>query len=314
MRPAIASRSTALAAVLLALSACAAPRAAKEPWPSAAPSAARKAFLWEVTRADAPDRPLYLTGSIHAGRPGQFTFPPAFERAIGRAEALVVEVDPRKAEGPGLQRLALQVGLYQPPDSLSAHLDDKTRALLPAALERVGLTPQAVDGVRPWMLAATLGVMELQRAGYDAKGGVDALLLARFHAPKEIVELETAEAQVRLLAGLPEALQVLMLRDSLGSGATTALSLAQIASAWEGGNPNALASTVFEHASDAELAPMYQAVFFDRNVTMTDKLAALAGAPKVHLAVVGAGHLVGEQGILALLAARGLQVRQLEWE
>jgi uncharacterized protein YbaP (TraB family) len=312
MRPCFVNRLAAAAAMLLALAACAAPRELR---PSASRASTPKAFLWEVTRPDAPDRPLYLTGSIHAGRPEQFKFPPAFERAIARAEALVVEVDPSKVELAEIQQLSLQLGLYRPPEtSLSAHLDEKTRALLPSALERIGLTPEAVEGLRPWMLAVTVSVIELQRAGYDAKAGIDALLLARFSAPKEVVELETAAAQVRLLAGLPERIQVLMLQDALHSGATAAISLAQIAAAWEGGNPDALASTMFARASDPELAPMYQAVFYDRNRAMTDKLAALAGAPKVHLAVVGAGHLVGEHGILAVLAARGLRVRQLERE
>lgn len=317
MRPHSSSRLLALCAALLSLTACAARQAASPPAPAppvAARPAAPKAFLWEVTRPDEPDRPLYLTGSIHAGRPGQFAFPPAFERVIARAEALVLEVDPREAERPELQRLTLQLGLYQPPESLSGRLDPKTRALLPAALGRIGLTPQSVDGLRPWMLAATLAVIELQRAGYDAKGGIDALLHARFGPPRAVVALETAEGQLRTLADLPEPVQHLMLRDALESGPATALSLAQIASAWEGGNPDALASTMFERAKDPELAPMYEAVFYARNRTMAEKLAPLAGAPRIHLAVVGAGHVVGEQGVLALLAARGLRVRQLDRE
>lgn len=304
-----------VATAVLALCACATPRGGAEPRPSLAGASRPKAFLWEVTRPEAPDRPLYLTGSIHVGRPEQFKFAPAFERAIARAEALVVEVDPSKVEPAEIRQLTVELGLYRPPEgTLSAHLDEKTRALLPPALERAGLSPQAVERLRPWMLAMALSVIELQRAGYDSKGGIDSLLLARFAAPKEVVELETAAAQVQMLAGLSDRIQLLMLRDALDAGPMVAVSVAEAAAAWEGGNPDALASAMFSRSKDPELAPMRQAVIYDRNRAMTDKLADLAGAPKVHLAVVGAGHLVGEQGILAALARKGLRVRQLDRE
>lgn len=102
--------------------------------------------------------------------------------------------------------------------------------------------------------------------------------------------------------------------QQLTLGATLAVTLAQGAAAWEAGNPDALVSTVLAGASDPALAPLYQTLFYDRNRLMTDKIAGLVGAPKVHLAVVGAGHLVGEQGILAALARQGLRVRQLQRE
>lgn len=314
MRPRIV-KGLLVAAAVLAFCGCTTPRGGGEPRQPAAGVLRPKAFLWEVTRPEAPDRPLYLTGSIHVGRPEQFQFAPAFERAIARARVLVVEVDPRKVEPAEVQRLTLELGLYHPPEgTLSAHLDEKTRALLPPALERVGLTPQAVERLRPWMLATALSVIELQRAGYDSKGGIDSLLLARFSAPKEVVELETAAAQVQMLAGVPDRIQVLMLRDALDSGPLVPVAVAEAAAAWEGGNPDALASAMFSRSKDPDLAPMRQAVIYDRNRAMTDKLAPLAGAPEVHLAVVGAAHLVGEEGILAALARKGLRVRQLDRE
>ncbi len=67
--------SSVLAAPLLAvLLACAGAKAERSPLtpavlqPAAIPE--RRAFLWEITRSDIPDRPLYLTGSVHVGQPG----------------------------------------------------------------------------------------------------------------------------------------------------------------------------------------------------------------------------------------------------
>jgi len=302
----------ALAAALLALSACAGSAAGKQPWPAPRP-AEPKAFLWEITKPGAAGQPLYLTGSIHAGQPGQFTFPPAFEGVIARAEALVVEVDPAAAASPGMQQAMMAQGLYAPPDRLSAHLDPKTLALLPEGLARVGLKPEAVERLRPWMLAITLSVLELQKAGYDPAGGIDALLVERFRG-RELVPLETPEAQLAMLAGLPDRVQSLMVREAIEGSGTAAVALAQIAAAWQGGNPEGLASALFERADDPELAPMYEAVFHARNRAMSERLAPLVGGPKLHLAVVGAGHVVGPKGLLALLEAKGFRVRQVERE
>jgi hypothetical protein len=314
MHPRPGLRPAAAAAALLVLSACAAPQAAKQPWPAGAGGPGPRAFLWEVTRPDGAGKPLYLTGSVHVGRPGQFVFPPAFERVIGKADVLVLEIDPRAMESDAVQGLVFGLGTYRPPDGLAIRLDEKTRALLPAGLARNGLTPQAVAQLRPWVLAVTLGMMELQRAGYDPRGGIDGLLFARFQASREVRELETAEQQLRMLAGLPEQVQLLMLRDVLEGGETLGASLARIGAAWERGDAAAVEAATFERADDPELAALYEAIFFARNRAMAAQLAAFAGGPRVVLAAVGAGHVVGPKGVLALLEARGLVVRQLDPE
>ena len=90
--------------------------------------------------------------------------------------------------------------------------------------------------------------------------------------------------------------------------------MATVATAWEGGNPDALAHVLFERAEDPTYKPFYEALFYTRNRQMTDKVAAMLDQPETHFVVVGAGHLVGEEGILSLLARRGFQVRQLPRE
>ena len=44
---------------------------------------------------------------------------------------------------------------------------------------------------------------------------------------------------------------------------------------------------------------------------MADKIAALASGPEHALIVIGAGHLAGQNNVLDLLKAKGLQVRRL---
>ncbi|MET0403617.1 MAG: TraB/GumN family protein [Cystobacter sp.] len=309
-------RSFRLPSLLVALlaTACATPPA--RPPTSAAPAAQRLAFLWEVTKPDAPDRPLYLTGSVHLGKPGQFVFPPSMEAALARSQALVVELDPDKAgaDSARMQKLVLELGTYPPSDGLSAHLSEKTRTLLPGVLERTGFPPMAAERMRPWLLYVTLSVLEIQREGYSEEGGIDRMLLTKSRPSKRIVELETVESQLRALAELPEPVQDFMLREQLEQSSVTGDLLTRIATAWEEGHPDAMATLILEEQDNPTYQPFYEALFFKRNRQMAEQLTTMLDAPETHFAVVGAGHLVGSQGILALLEQKGLKVRQLPRE
>lgn len=310
-------RPTRLLLALLALlgTACATTSTqAPEATPRSAAVAEQRAFLWEVTRPDAPDKRLYLTGSVHLGRPGQFVFPPSLEAALARSQALVVELDPDKADPAKTQQLVLGLGIFTPPDGLSAHLSAETKALLPEALKQAGLPPAAAERMRPWLLSITLSMLDMQKAGYSEAGGIDRMLLEKARGTQRIVELETVDEQMRMLAGLPDAVQDVMLREQLQQSSQTAASMASVATAWEGGNPDALANVLFERADDPTFRPFYEALFFTRNRRMADQLVVMFDQPGTHFAVVGAGHLVGEEGILALLTRKGFQVRQLPRE
>lgn len=309
-------RPARLALLAVALAACAAPRtAAPPPAPAAAPRPIAKAFLWEVTRPGQPDRPLYLTGSMHLARPGAFALPPSFEAALARADALVVEIDVTKAGGQAeAVRLVQSLGLYRPPRTLSAALDPETRALLSVALARHGLTGAAVEPLRPWVVGMMLEVLEAKRIGLEPKQGLEWLLLERVRGRKEVAELETEEGQVRALAGIPEPVQVTMLRQILQQEPRLAELTDEMAAAWRGGDLAVVERIALEGADDPATAAALEAILFARNRTMADAIAPLVGGPKVHLVVIGAAHLVGDRGLLALLSARGLQVRQLPRE
>ncbi len=282
------------------------------PAPGAGAAAPSHAFLWEVTRPGVPERPLYLAGSVHVGQPRQFVFPPSMEAAFERAGTLVVEVDDASADKEEMQALVAGLGVLPPEDSLSAHLRPETRQLLPDVLPRLGLDAASVERLRPWLLAVSLIGLEMQKAGYSERGGIDRLLLDRARGSKKtIVSLETAESQLRLFAALPDDVQDLMLRDQLKQSGLVPVALARMATAWEGGNPDAMADVVFERADDPVFRPLYETLFYQRNRRMADRLVTLAGKPDVHFVVVGAAHLVGDQGLPTLLAQRGFEVRQM---
>ncbi len=224
---------------------------------------------------------------------------------------LVVELD---SASPELKqqavRLTQRLGTYQPPDHLSAHLSKETEALLAPALARIGLPRQNVEPLRPWLLAMMITVVELQRAGYDPEYGIDRLLLGWARNRKRVVALETVEEQLGTFAGLPDAQQERFLQATLREASGAGEQVVQLFAAWRAGDTAAIESAAFKESGDPVYAPVYEALLYARNVAMAEKIGAVVTSSESHVAV-GAAHLVGPRGILALLRQKGFTVRQV---
>ena len=72
-----------------------------------------------------------------------------------------------------------------------------------------------------------------------------------------------------------------------------------------------LAALMFEGVDENAVAPLFAELIDRRNAEMSARIDALLAHPGVLFVAVGGGHLVGEGGIPARLAARGWQVRQV---
>ncbi|WP_342377881.1 TraB/GumN family protein [Myxococcus stipitatus] len=268
------------------------------------------AFLWEVK--DSRGGVAYLVGSIHMGKPGDLALPAAMEAAFTKSEVLAVEVDTTRTDPTEMQKLVRELGTFPEGQGLSQRLDPSTRALLDRAATRLGISAQGLERLRPWLAGLLLNNLEFQAAGYQQGHGVDRAFLDRAHGiQKQVLELETADGQLRMLAGTPDKLQDLMLRDQLRREQGPAEIVEALTSAWKAGDADGMASLLLEGAKDTTYRPVYERVFFERNVQMAHKLEALLTEPRVHLVVVGAGHVVGPEGIVALLQKKGHTVRQL---
>ena len=270
------------------------------------------AFLWEVKDGQGRGGTAYLVGSIHMGKTGDLALPPSMEAAFAKSDALVVEVDVNKVDATAMQKLALELGRLPDGQRLSQRLDPVTMRLLGNAAQRMGLALSNLEPLRPWLVGMVLSVTELQQAGYQQGEGVDRAFLARAHdAGKSIVELETAEGQLRMLAGTPDTLQDLMLRDQLRRSTDAGAALDQLVAAWKAGDADGMAALVLEGSEDPTYRPVYERIYFERNAQMATRVDALLAEPRTHFIVVGAGHVVGPKGLVALLQQQGHTVRQL---
>jgi len=304
-----------LLALLLTGCAASAPArpTATPPASIAAPAPAeRPLFLFTVEREGRPTS--YLHGSVHVLKQQGDGSEPAIDRAFEEADALVVEVDIEKVDQQALQALTLQLAMYPPDDDLTQHLSPEAWQQLLPMLEKLGLPASGAQRMRPWFLSITVAMLGLQAEGYSGEAGVDRRYLSSAHGapePHPVIELETAEQQLQTLAGLPEQVQLLMLEDALLKVDDNAYSESMF-DAWYAGDIEGMAAVLFKPLrAEPRLEPLYEALFFARNRSMTERLVQLLEQDRSYFVVVGAGHLAGPGSIPELLRSRGYRVEQV---
>lgn len=277
-------------------------------------AAAQPLFLWHATRGEAE---VWLLGSVHVGAADFYPLDPRIEAAFAGADTLACEIDltdPGKAAQASL--LAMQHGSYPAGETLQDHLSEETWQALAAHLEAQGLPMTMFERFKPSMAAIMLGMMEMQRAGLDPDQGIDRHLLARARADSlPVVDLETVEQQIEAIFGHDAGVEELILAESLTqSGEEMRQILADMVAAWRAGDTAAIEALITEQwLDDPRLVDFHEAILGQRNRNLAATIDRRAGAAAARwFVVVGAAHLVGDDGVPALLAAQGWQVSQAQ--
>jgi uncharacterized protein YbaP (TraB family) len=148
----------------------------------------------------------------------------------------------------------------------------------------------------------------LQKAGFAADYGVDVQLDARAHeAHKTIIGLESVDFQMHLFDSLPPNAQEKMLLAAEGPEQTIAR-IDALEKAWASGDAARLDSL----SRSSSIGPEVDDVLvYRRNRRWMPTLEALLKGSSDALVVVGAAHLVGANGVVQLLRAKGYTVEQL---
>jgi uncharacterized protein len=280
------------AALLLLVAACAKP----------APEQARPA-LWEVTGPKGEK--AWLFGTIHALDKPVIWRTAKLEAALAGSDRLLVEVaglDDPAALSALFQRIATTPGQA----SLDQRIAPAERPALEALLLKTGLNSDQFGSVETWATALTLA--RAASPEQDSALGVDRALL-RLAKGKPVIELEGAEAQLRIFDALPEADQRDLLTATVAEAAEADRS-ADLAQAWAKGDMAAIGTeTTRGLLADPELRA---ALLIGRNRAWVDKIAALLGQGAHPLIAVGAAHMAGSEGLPVLLAARGWTVTRIQ--
>jgi hypothetical protein len=299
----VSKRALSLLLVLLAvpLAACATRPAARAP---------EQLVFWHIARADGAGGSAHLLGSMHVAREA-LPLDPAVEHALAEADEIALEVAPEELHSKELLELVFSLGQLPEHQSLAQLVGRRTLRRLERRVAPSGVPFATWLRWEPWLVTLMLANDQLATAGFRAEAGIEPLVGARAEAQRKRVRgLETAREQIERFDGLPLATQELLLRDAL-RGRTSRRSEDELESAWRRGDLEVLAREVFATPKGRDAAPFFESIYFARNRDFADDIARLVDAGGRWFVTLGAGHVVGKQGIPALLAARGYLVERV---
>jgi uncharacterized protein len=270
--------------------------------------AAEKHFLWRATTNSST---VYLLGSVHFMKKDVYPLAGVIEEAFERCETLAVEADITNI-APGTFQALRQAAFYAPGDSIVNHVSGQTYAYIAEEAAGLGLPAGAINRQRPWFLGIMMSSLELMRLGYDPNYGIDKHFLTQATGKKKIVELESLDYQINLLAGLPDGEQESFLLYTVKDLKSLGEQVDALMDAWGTGNSRAIASILTKSIeNDDGLKAVYGKIMTDRNRNMARKIATYLRSGGRVFVVVSAGHLVGDNGIIELLRKEGYRIDQL---
>jgi len=285
--------SRALVAVLSALAVC------------TSSSAQSNSFLWKV---ESGGRVMYLAGSVHALTADVYPLNPAFERAFQASDMLVEELDLAQADLLALGPVLLAKGMYQDGRTFDKVVSSETMALVTKKLQGP-IGPEMIRPMKPWLVMLMVAAMQAQEAGLDAGLGLDKYFFDKATSDrKPIVGLETAESQIDRFDKMPEALQEQLLRSTLEDLDAQSQKLIAIIRSWQRGDAASLEDTLLSGFKKYPAA--YTSLIVERNNNWMPQLERCMARATPCLVVVGAAHLIGPDGLLALLQRKGYRLEQ----
>lgn len=275
--------------------------------------------LWKIEKKGVA--PSWLYGTMHVTDPRVLALPDAAAKALAGAQTVVIEtidiLDPTKAQAEILAKPDLT--MFTDGTTLADHMDATDLALVKDKLKERGLSYGLVQRMKPWMLGSMLAVPACEEA--RAAAGADFLdekIAKDAKAEGKTVEgLETLDEQLEALAGLPMKFHIQGLVESLKLGdlmddVTVTMTdlylksrIGTILPMMEAVSPKE------DEAPGSGYAEFQKRIITDRDAVMAKRAAPIIDKGNAFIAV-GALHLVGKEGVVALLRKAGYTVTGIE--
>lgn len=273
-----------------------------EPLVAAAASDIRhgRGLLWKLT----PDRggaPSWLFGTIHVSDERVVELPPAVTSAIDGAASFVMEaLFDEQAVAEFSARMYDAAGAPLP-QLIGPELFARARDLLAT----YGIAGPTVDAMRPWAAFITLS----QPAG-DAGIPLDLVLMQRaMKRGARLYGLETLAEQADIFDSMPLADQLRLLRETVCQYATVQQEIDRLKGLYlerDLGGIKALSES-YAQGDDGLTRRLMDELIVKRNLRMARRVLPRLVEGNAFVAI-GALHLPGDDGVLALIERQGYRV------
>ncbi len=268
------------------------------------PASARAgSAVWRATNAKG--QVIYLAGSMHSLRGIDYPLPPEYNRAFEASTRLVFEVEPGALERSS--ESMEKAGEYPRGDSLQRHVDPRTYEYLRRIFALLRVPEEKFARYRPWLLAFYFE--NPNAGGFSHDLGVEEFLTRRARTNgKATAGLESAREHADVFVGMSDVqAEATLLLTFVPQ--TEGASGRDVVAAWRRGDADFLWRST--RSSYRDYPVLADRLLEDRNLRWLPKIEGYLGGGRTTMIVVGAAHMGGPNGLLALLRKRGCRVEQL---
>jgi hypothetical protein len=259
--------------------------------------------IWVVK---GPHATVYLFGTIHALDKDHPWQSPKIDAAIKDSGTLWLEI-PNVDDAAAMQPLILQLGMDMGHPLSSKLTPDQVAKLNKAATGLPG-GEAILEPMKPWLAGMLISLAPIMQAGYDPNSGVELQLKPEFtQANKPVKGFETAEEQIHYFADMSDKAQLDFLTSELDDADTAISKFKELVAAWYAGDVAKLDTLNNEDFRDKH-PDLFQLLVVKRNQNFTTQIQELLKGDGISFVAVGAGHLVGKEGVPTMLQKAGYKV------
>ena len=272
-------------------------------------------LLWKVTGGDSKGD-SYIFGTHHIAPVAILDSIQGFADALNSVSTVYGELEMAEMTSPAVQQVAMRHSMAPADSTLSKLLSAEQLDSVSAVLGKYTggmLTAAALDPMKPVVVSTQLGVMQSMVAFPEFTGQqqLDQVIQERAQlAGKTVKGLETAEQQFAILMGGSLSRQAEQLMKDIRKEEKTIEDAKTLAAAYMSADLDAM-ERLFNDPDTGMSPETAKALIYDRNDNWIAQLREILPADKVMI-VVGAGHLVGEKGILSQLRNAGYEVTAVD--
>lgn len=271
-----------------------------------------KALLWRIS-GNGLKRPSHLFGTIHLIPKSDFRLDAPTLAAINDARAVAFEIDMKEMTNLRAQFSLMTKAFMADGKTLRDLLPPDDYALVHDRLAENGMPPAMLERLKPMFLSTMLG-SEKERGGLMGMGEkTTSVEMEIFSIAKKrktpTAGLETAAYQLAIFDSIPYEAQAQMLVESLRAATDSTDELAQMVALYLTKDINAMAESIV--GEDSGLKDYERLLLANRNRNWLAPMGRMMRQQPTFFAV-GAGHLGGAQGVVALLRKQGYRVEAVE--
>jgi uncharacterized protein YbaP (TraB family) len=267
-----------------------------------------KGAFWKVSD---DDNTIYLLGSIHITDGSVFPMSKDILNAFCDSETLVVEAN-LLSQNQEEQAYMRENMYYSDGTTINKVLSKEVYEAYVAQIQAYGVKPEEYNYLKPWAAALVLQNLQLSSTSV-ASMGIDLYFIMMAAGVKPIVEIEGLKFQTDMFDSFSAELQQSILADALAGGDTIGEDMQGMIELWNKGDTAALQELLFSEEATDELSIEFNDKFWgarNKNMALKCKDMLENDTENDYFYVVGAGHMLNDNGVIEELIKLGYNVEQ----